>query len=74
MNNFKNILFSGLLSSLALFMVACSDTSDESTEKEKAKGDHIWKTQTDALQTAKDTAKKLQENLNLQQEKMDENH
>lgn len=59
-----------LVASMALFLTACSDDKNQ----EQGKNDHVWKNQTDALQTSKDTAKKLQESLNLQQQKLDENN
>lgn len=68
----KKIMFLGFLSFLILSMSACNDKADENTVK--ANGDHVWQTQTDALQTAKDMAKKMQESLDLQKEKMDENN
>lgn len=74
MNNLKKIILVGFISSLASVMVACGDNPDETTSKDNAKGDHVWKTQTDTLQSAKDMAKKMQESLNQQQETMDENN
>jgi uncharacterized lipoprotein YehR (DUF1307 family) len=58
------------VANIALLLAACSD--DNGSEKEK--GDHVWKQQTDTLQTSKDAAKKLQESLNQQQKQMDENN
>lgn len=72
MNIFKKIILLGFISSLALSMLACGSDTDGKDEKEKAKGDHVWKHQTDALQSAKDVTKKMQENMKQQQEKMDE--
>lgn len=74
MKNLKTIILVGFLSSLASIMVACSDNEDKSEPKKEASGDHIWKHQTDALQTSKDVAKKLQESLNQQQKKLDESN
>ena len=71
MTTFKKIILIGLLSSTASVMVACSDNDD--TEKKKTSGDHVWKTQTDALKSAKDMAGKLQEGLEQQQEILNEN-
>ena len=58
------------VASMTLFLTSCSDDKNS----EQGKNDHVWKQQTDALQTSKDAAKKLQESLNLQQQKMDENN
>ncbi len=74
MNSLKRIILLGFISSLASIMVACGDNPDEATTKDKAKGDHVWKTQTDTLQSAKDMANKMQESLKQQQETMDENN
>lgn len=60
MKRFKKIILLGFFSSLALTMIACSDKNEETAEK--ANGDHVWKTQTDALQSAKDMAKKMDAN------------
>lgn len=70
MSRFKKIILLGFVSSLALTMIACSDNSEETAEKPN--GDHVWKTQTNALQSAKDMANKMEESLKQQQEKMDE--
>jgi len=74
MTNFKKIILIGFISTLTLMMVACSDNQDPAEDKSKTSGDHVWKTQTDALQSAKDMAKKMQESLNQQQEKMNDNN
>ena len=74
MRNIKTVIFLGVISIQALALVACSDSTNENIDKEKVKTDHVWKTQTDALKSAKDMAKKLQENLNQRQEKLDENN
>lgn len=58
------------LSSMASFLGACSD--DKATESKE--NDHVWKHQTDTLKTSKDVAKKLQDSLNQQQQKMDESN
>ena len=68
MTTLKKLILIGLISSSASMMVACSD--EEDTSNEKASGDHVWKTQTDALQSAKDVAKKAQQSLNEQTEKL----
>ena len=69
-----------MLSSMATFMLACTENNDDKNSKhedkdsKKASGDHIWKHQTDALKTSKEVAKKLQEQLNQQQKKLDESN
>lgn len=73
MKNLKKIILIGFLSTLATMMIACSGDEGKNEEKKEASGDHVWKTQTDTLKTAKDMAKKMQESLKQQQEKMDEN-
>ena len=70
MKRFNRFIPLIIIASIASFLVACSDDSDS----EKEKGDHVWKQQTDTLQASKDAAKKLQESLNQQQQKMDENN
>lgn len=74
MNTIKTLVLLGLISSMSSLMVACSDNEDNKNSKEETKGDHVWKQQTDALKTSKDVAKKLQEQLNQQQQKLDESN
>ena len=74
MKNLKTIILFGFISIFSLLITACSNETDEQTSKKESNGDHVWKTQTDALQTAKDMAKKMQKSLNQQKEKMDENN
>ena len=74
MNTLKKIILLGFISSLASIMVACGDNPDDAATKDRANGDHVWKTQTDTLQSAKDMANKMQESLNQQQETMDNNN
>lgn len=66
MQNIKFLILA-LLVSLA---VACSDEDDK---KKPATGDHVWKQQTDTLQASKDAANKIQQSLDQQQQKLDEN-
>ena len=68
MKNFKSFLVLGFLLSIFYTLTACSDDTD----KPEATGDHVWKTQTDALKTAKDVAGNLQESLNQQKEKLED--
>ena len=74
MKNFKSFLFFGFFAAISISLTACSDDSERSGNKTESTGDHVWKTQTDALQSAKDMAKKMQESLNQQQENMDDNN
>ena len=71
MYNLKSILSLIFTASLAAGLVACSE---ENNKDEAKSGDHIWKHQTDTLQTSKDVAKQLQDSLNQQQNNMDENN
>ncbi len=70
MTNFKNNIVVILLLTISLFISACSETGDES---KKSKNDHVWKHQTDALESAKDVAKKLDDQLKQQQQNLDDN-
>jgi outer membrane biogenesis lipoprotein LolB len=75
MKRIKTLMLLGLISSMAsLFIAACTDNEESKDSKKEAKGDHVWKHQTDALKTSKDVAKQLQEQLNQQQQKLDENN
>lgn len=74
MKNFKTLILFGTISIFSLLITSCSSETNEQTSKEESSGDHVWKTQTDALQSAKDMAKKMQESLEQQQEKMNENN
>ena len=67
MKTMKTLMILGLFS----FITACSDNEDS---KKEDKGDHVWKQQTDTLKTSKDAAKKLQEQLNRQQQQLDESN
>lgn len=62
-----------LILTMSLVLIACSDDSEKSSSKPEASGEHVWKTQTDALKTAKDVAGNLQESLNQQKEKLNDN-
>lgn len=67
MKTFKTVIL--LIFAMSLF--ACSDENNEAPKKETS-GDHVWKSQTDTIQKAKDATKKLQDSLNQQQQKTDE--
>lgn len=73
MKTFKLFLLLGLFSAITFSLTSCSDDSEKSSSKTEMTGDHVWKTQTDALQSAKDVAGKLQESLNQQKDKLDDN-
>jgi hypothetical protein len=68
------IIFLGFISSMALMMTACSDDKKVAETKKEKKTDHVWRTQTDALQSAKDSAKKMQEDLEQQQKKLEQSN
>lgn len=74
MEKLKKLILLVLVSSVALMMVACSEDNEQKKSENEATGDHVWKHQTDALKTSKDVAKKLQESLNQQQQKLDESN
>lgn len=74
MKNIKTFIFLGFISTMALLLAACSDDAEESASKKESTGDHVWKTQTDALQSAKDMSKKMQESLDQQQETLNESN
>ena len=74
MKNTKMMIFFGLISLMAFLMTACSDETDKSTSNKENTGDHVWKTQTDALKSAKEMAKELQKSLDQQQEKLEESN
>ena len=69
----KNSKLFTLILTMSLILIACSDDSEKTSSKPEASGDHVWKTQTDALKSAKDVAGKLQESLNHQKDKLDDN-
>ncbi|MFV1983508.1 MAG: hypothetical protein ACC657_08200 [Thiohalomonadales bacterium] len=60
----KNII----LISILITLIACSENTDESAPPPE--NDHIWKTQTDALQQTKDLADKLNEEFKKKQQQM----
>ena len=74
MKYFKKFLFLGFFSVITFTLTACSDDSEKYNSKIEASDDHVWKTQTDALQSAKDATKKIQESMKQQQKNMDENN
>ena len=69
MKKFKIVI----LLSLVMAVVACSEEHKEQVKKE-SRGDHVWKSQTDTIQTTRDAAKKLQDTLNQQQQRIDESN
>ena len=71
MKYFKIFTVLGLTLSMSALLTACSDDTGQPATEAEATGDHIWKTQTDALQSAKDMTKKMQESIKQQQENMD---
>ena len=70
MRNLKTVIFLGFISTMALFLGACSDDAEKPPSKAESTGDHVWKSQTDALKSAK----KMQESLKQQEEKMNESN
>jgi len=55
-----------LLIFITLSFIACSDNNAE-----KPKNEHIWKTQTDALQKTKDLAEQLEDEFKKKMEQME---
>jgi len=75
MTNFKKSILIGFISMLGLIVTGCSDDKgNNDSSKNKVEGDHVWKSQTDTLKAAKEMSKKMQESLNQQQQKLDENN
>ncbi len=57
---------------LLLFIAACSDDKvAQSDKKATPKNDHIWKTQTDALQKTKDLAEQLNKQFKEKAEQLE---
>lgn len=74
MKKIKGLILLTFISSIASMMVACSDDETQEKNQNKSSGDHVWKQQTDTLKSAKDMAKKMQQSLDQQQQKMDESN
>jgi hypothetical protein len=74
MHSFKKLIYLGIIATLFSMLSACSDGKDSAKNENKSRADHVWKTQTDVLQSAKDVAAKAQESLNQQKEKIDESN
>ena len=68
MNNFK---YAVLLLFFSSMLLSCSEDSEKASSKSNRAAEHIWKQQTDALKSAEDVAKQLQQSLNQQKEKLD---
>jgi len=74
MKSIKLFIFHGLMLTMITILPACSDDNNEKEANKKDSGDHVWKHQTDALKSAKDMAKKMQESLNQQKDNLDDNN
>ena len=74
MKKIKGLILLTFISGTASMMVACSDDETQQKVQNESSGDHVWKQQTDTLKSAKDMAKKMQQSLDQQQQKMDENN
>lgn len=71
----KLLILSGLSILMVTGLFSCSDDKlNNQGKKPLPNTEHIWKQQTDALQDAKDAAKKMQDSLNQHQQKMDESN
>jgi hypothetical protein len=66
MQNIKSLILVLIFS----LTVACSDEDDKNKTRT---GDHVWKQQTDTIQASKDAAKKIQQSLDQEQQKLDQN-
>lgn len=71
MTKFKQIIFISFFSIFTLALSSCSDDKQSETKKEEIRGDHVWKNQTDALKSAKEKAKKMQQSIKQQQQTLD---
>lgn len=69
MKSHKKFIMVFLISIMSLVVTSCSD---DKAEKNKNKGDHVWKQQTDTLKAAKEMSKKLQESINQQQKNIND--
>lgn len=72
MTKFKQIIFISFFSIFTLSLSSCSDDEQSETKKEEISGDHVWKNQTDALKSAKEMAKKMQQSIKQQQQTLDD--
>lgn len=63
----SNVMLRVLLFSCSLTFSACSFESNE-----PAAGDHIWKSQTDALQKARDIEQQLANDVNEKRRKIEQ--
>lgn len=71
---FKKFILIGFILISGLVVTGCSDDPDnDDSAKNEARGDHVWKSQTDTLKTAKEMTKKMQESLKQQQQTLEEN-
>ena len=64
----RKIIFLG---SILLFISACSDDENATTEK-KLSGDHVWKEQTQAIDRAKEVEGLIQDAADQQRKQIDE--
>ena len=67
---FKKFILFASISMLVALTAGCSD--DKENDSQKTEGDHVWKSQTDALKSAKEMSKKMQESLKQQQQTLEE--
>jgi hypothetical protein len=74
MKKFQRLILFAICSTMPLMMIACSEEKNEETSKNKNKGDHVWKQQTDTLKSAKEMAKKMQQSLDQQQKDMEKSN
>ena len=71
MAHYKKFILFSIFSLMLTFLAGCSE--EQENNDKKAEGEHIWKNQTDALKSAKEMSKKMQQSLNQQQQTLEEN-
>ena len=74
MKSVQTLIFLGFISSLSLYLSACSNDTEGRSSAKTSSGDHIWKSQTDSLKSAKDVAKKMRQSLKQHQEDINESN
>ena len=60
------------VSCIVLFAVALTGCGNSDPEPEKPPSGHVWKSQTDTIQTAKDTAADLEKTLQQRDQKINQ--
>jgi hypothetical protein len=71
MKSQPNTILLTLCFALILLLQGCSDGKDDETQT-RGEGDHVWKSQTDALKKAEQVDQLLQDSANAQRQTIDE--